>query len=257
MNYIIQGKTLTDIANAIREKTGKSELILAENMADEILSISNAVVEEGGIDENTLLMIHGDSLVDSSFNELPLNVTGVEITDEKTRYNKPVLKFDGLSYISVQDPMFVLDGDYTIDWWEFRMSGGTFIAVNAFPGGYAGLVYIGSSSVYGSSNGTGWDIISDLRITSFPQNIWVHQAIVKKDNTLTIYLNGSKVINGSTNGNMESGEGVVYIGSRDPNLGDIFTGYATEIRISNIARWTEDFTPPSAPYAKKGGSFND
>lgn len=255
MNYIIQGETLTDIANAIREKTGKSEPILAENMASEILSISGAVVEEGGIDENTLLMIHGDSLVDSSFNKLQLTVSGAEITDEQTKLKKPVIKFDGLSYISVQNPMFVLGGDYTIDWWEYRKNNGTMVAINAFPGGLAGLVYLGGSTFYGSINGVGWDALSSFAVPG-TKNFWTHYAIVKSGNELSVYFNGNKQASTTLSGDMISGDGLVYIGSRDYNLGDFFQGYMSEFRISNIARWTTDFEPPTTPYTQTGGALN-
>lgn len=41
MRYEIEGQILTDIADSIREKTGKSELIKAEDMAEEIDGIKN------------------------------------------------------------------------------------------------------------------------------------------------------------------------------------------------------------------------
>lgn len=43
-NYLIQGETLTNIANAIRTKTGKTDSIPTENMATEISGIS-AIIE--------------------------------------------------------------------------------------------------------------------------------------------------------------------------------------------------------------------
>lgn len=45
--YIIQGETLTNIANAIREKSGKTDLILVSSMADEISNISGG----GGVSD--------------------------------------------------------------------------------------------------------------------------------------------------------------------------------------------------------------
>lgn len=39
MNYLIGEETLTDIANAIRKRTGTSDLINSDNMADMINTI--------------------------------------------------------------------------------------------------------------------------------------------------------------------------------------------------------------------------
>lgn len=248
---------MADIEITVDGGTQKRLMTAGKYCDRDILVTATGEVAVPGIDQNTLLMIHGDSLVDSSFEGIQLEVTGVQITDEKTRFDKPVLKFDGTAYIKAQAPMFVLqDSDYTVDWWEYRQGGGTFVAINAFPPGYAGLVFIGSTNLYASSVGNGWDALNGLSIgVPAAQYLWMHQAIVKKGNTITIYINGSKVAESAITGGMYAGDGIVYIGSRDPDLGDIFTGYATEVRISNVARWDAEFTPPSAPYTEDKASL--
>jgi hypothetical protein len=46
--------------------------------------------------------------------------------------------------------------------------------------------------------------------------------------------------------------GLLRVGSRDPATGSplYFNGWIDEVRISKgIARWTSNFTPPTAPYS--------
>ena len=50
-NYLIQGETLTNIANAIRTKTGKTDSIATENMASEISGISSGLTINGIIEQ--------------------------------------------------------------------------------------------------------------------------------------------------------------------------------------------------------------
>lgn len=48
-NYLIQGETLTNIANAIRTKTGKTDSIATENMATEISGIADYPLYQGAV----------------------------------------------------------------------------------------------------------------------------------------------------------------------------------------------------------------
>jgi len=79
---------------------------------------------------------------------------------------------------------------------------------------------------------------------------WYHLAIVRNGNTVTAYLGGTA---DATTWD------VTGISFNDNNAGMHIAGYATagtyvldgmldEFRVSNIARWTSNFTPPSSPY---------
>ena len=72
---------------------------------------------------------------------------------------------------------------------------------------------------------------------------WCHLALTRQGSVLRLFLNGTLVgVNNSYTYDGTGNDGVrTYIGA-DTTLID-------ELRISNIARWTTDFTPPTAPYA--------
>ena len=66
-----------------------------------------------------------------------------------------------------------------------------------------------------------------------------------------MFLNGRKVGSVSNTQSYSMNGGKLTIGVQSYEMyGDqyAFTGYIDEYRISNIARWTEDFTPPTEPY---------
>ena len=54
-NYLIQGETLTNIANAIRTKTGKTDSIATENMATEISGLPIYPLYDGAYEEINFL----------------------------------------------------------------------------------------------------------------------------------------------------------------------------------------------------------
>jgi hypothetical protein len=84
-------------------------------------------------------------------------------------------------------------------------------------------------------------------VMSFSLNQWHHIAFVKKisDNTVTAYVDGV------SKGSLSSTDIPViattsYIG-RD-HSSNYLTGWLDEVRISNVARWTAAFTPPTSAY---------
>ena len=74
---------------------------------------------------------------------------------------------------------------------------------------------------------------------------WVHIAVTKNATTIKIYINGSLIA--ETSPTDLSGYFSAFSGTKS------FIGTSTtpidEFRVSNIVRWTSNFTPPTAPYA--------
>jgi len=83
------------------------------------------------------------------------------------------------------------------------------------------------------------------------QNTWVHCAVVRYNGTLTIYINGSSSgtpVSNSTN--FSSSQPFVigagrHITTATPTA--FMTGYVQDLRVSSYARYTSNFTVPSAP----------
>ena len=89
---------------------------------------------------------------------------------------------------------------------------------------------------------------------SFATNTWYHIAVSCNNGTITLYVNGSAVGSVNTNPQINSGQvsSYFYIGAADnyPFYGTLdwpFKGYISGLRISNIAVYTSNFTPPTSP----------
>ena len=86
---------------------------------------------------------------------------------------------------------------------------------------------------------------------------WYHVAVVRNGNNLTTYLNGTggtpKNVTGVTANNSSQAVSIGRLGSRAA----LYTnGWIDEFRFSKgIARWTVNFTPPTAPYGQSTGNF--
>ena len=92
-----------------------------------------------------------------------------------------------------------------------------------------------------STNGSNFDFNKTYNVT-ISRGVWHHLAVVKKNNIITVYLDGVAVISNlswSYSPNSSFSSSVV---------GRYSYCYIDEFRFSNIARWTENFTPPTQAY---------
>jgi hypothetical protein len=86
---------------------------------------------------------------------------------------------------------------------------------------------------------------------SLSNDTWYHIAIVRNGTTMLFFLNGvsktfTEAVAVGTN-NFGDNTGGVIIGAQGAKTYE-FLGWMDEIRWSNVARWTSNFTPPTDEY---------
>jgi hypothetical protein len=87
-----------------------------------------------------------------------------------------------------------------------------------------------------------------IESTSTPTGVWTHKAIVRSGNTFTIYSGGVSAGSGSLVGGLTL-TSPLSIGAKQTDGSFSLNGNLDEYRWSvGIARWTANFTPPTAPY---------
>ena len=213
------------------------------------------ILQEKSIeDKNTLLLLHGDSLIDNSIYNVPITNSGATVSTEQSKFGESSLYFNGSSGLLFSAKVCDFGtGDFTFDWWEFATStnaGARFctqfgVAYTGMSVGNAGKTI----NINENYNNPGWDLINGEQALTITQNVWVHYAFMRNGANIYLYRNGIKTYEKNI-GN------VVLIINPDINSaigenpsGDAsFIGYIDEFRISDIARWTENFTPPAEPY---------
>ena len=87
---------------------------------------------------------------------------------------------------------------------------------------------------------------------TLPTGEWVHIALVKNGDAWVIYQNGASVASGTHTGTYDFA-GTFRIGTYNTTTCPI-NGWIDEFRVSNIARWTAPFTPPTAEYSTDPGT---
>ncbi|MGD2279388.1 MAG: LamG domain-containing protein, partial [Candidatus Omnitrophota bacterium] len=137
-------------------------------------------------------------------------------------------------------------GNFTIEcWFKFidPALGGIFLTTDAGTGwsifGGAGLwtFYVENTKVF-------------ERTWSGGDTDWHHLAIVRNGTAVNLYIDGTSIITASSSANIDPEKALrIGKGLHSAYTGSYFDGWMDEIRISNMARWTSDFTPDSTSYS--------
>ena len=201
-------------------------------------------------DSNTLLLIHG-------------NESKSPFADDD---NSIVYSFDGTNdflTVPAHSDFNYGTNDFTVEAWiKTTDTGNLYLFYNGMAtstgSGLMGLAINNSTAnklnlrVYPTTSGIDESVTST---TSVNDGVWHHVAMVRDGNTMRLFVDGTEegtpnVINGSL------GDAVAaqQIGTLD-SLGFDYTGLIDEFRVSDTARWTSDFTPPTERYTSDSNTL--
>lgn len=136
-------------------------------------------------------------------------------------------------------------GDFTLEAWVYlsAMSGDYFVLSAAGSGGLFFGFRSGTNLGIGRA-GVAWDYDTPSGITT---GGWYHVAVCRSGTSVRLFVDGNQV--GTTQTLTHSynlGVTNLCIGSQGGSF--LFNGYMDDVRASNVARYTANFTPPAAPF---------
>jgi hypothetical protein len=162
-------------------------------------------------------------------------------------------------YLSVADSTdFTFTGDFTIDFWV-RIGGftgggevdrGMFGTGDITTAGTIGILQKGAfdDRVEVTINGVADALVSSTFLNT---GTFYHIAVVRSGSTITLYRDGASQGTYSFAGTLDATG--IRIGSIEPTGSfNSFDGWMEEVRVTNDAKWTAPFTPPTSPYAGAG-----
>lgn len=217
-------------------------------------------------DENTLLLCHfNNNFEDSSGKNVCTPGNRPVLTANQKKFGDTSVYFPGNSYIDINtiSNFDFSDSEFTIDFWLRPSAIGIWVDLigNWEHTGSDVSWVVGYDTDYKLSFGyTITGVLGDyITCTWTTQTLtldtWQHIAIVrdKTSEIFRIFKDGVEqtVDNASILNSVSIHTPTTYlfrIGARTNQLNYYYKGYIDELRISNIARWTDDFTPPTSPY---------
>lgn len=263
-------KLSTDIASAyakIQEKGGTIPTNKnTENLVDAIDSIPSGPIPP---DENTLLLLHLDSdYVDSStYNRTP-SATNPTLNYVDGKFSKALNGISNAQGIITYNSLYnIVENDFTIDFWFYPYQFASSSAGNGRPimGCYKRNAwevqwrvfvseYQGNMKKWGFGYADGTNTFQLSSTTELTQGLWYHLAVTYDNTTkkMVLFVNGTKNAEATLNFTMTSPTTATRqtfsVGNWFSNYAYQPNGYIDEVRISDIVRYTENFTPPIEPY---------
>lgn len=213
------------------------------------------------VDSNTVSLLHFDCayhVSDENSGNVWTSSGLFSSSADVSMFNRSIL-FDGGNYLSLQTGNLssIVDGDFTVDWWEYRTSttnAPTVFSIGGAAGANVGLAVSfggGNTVCYATDNSSSWTILNGFNLGSVDLNKWNHFALVRSGNVYYGFKNGvvTSSLTSSLKMSMPSTPSVM-IGNWTYSTVRKFSGYLDELRVSKAARWTSSFTPPNLPYSK-------
>jgi hypothetical protein len=135
--------------------------------------------------------------------------------------------------------------DFTIEFWAYETTRAAYPTLFSYDNAASGTsptsFFISSTgNVLMTDGGSGWSLSLTWSLPSL--NAWHHYALVRNNNTFTLFIDGTSVATGTSTYSLPQPYGSMQIGSGQagPNL----DGYITNYRIVNgTAVYTSNFTP--------------
>jgi hypothetical protein len=175
-------------------------------------------------------------------------VGNAQISTTQSKWGGSSISFDGTGdwlLIPDQPQQRIGTGNFTIEMWVYRNSSGTYGLAGKGTGSTGWLVSLNSSNqvvfTYGSSTITSTGTVS--------ATTWRHIAVVREGtstNQTKIYINGTNDGTGTVSTNFNQTNSM-YIGA-DRTGGSAANAYVQDVRITNYARYTANFTAPAAAF---------
>lgn len=194
----------------------------------------------------SLLLLHAEDFTDSSINNLTINNNNVSIVDGgkfgKCFYN------DNTNYVETTLPN-ALGSNFTIDFW---------IKLNAYPtisekfavpfsiGEYNDGVYFQLETSTTSKTLYVWlgNKNNSIDAEKIPLNTWTHLAVTFDGKKYVFYLNGERQFELENTVHTSQVNLNLFRSGGSVTLGRHFKGYIDEVKIVEVVRWTDNFTPP-------------
>lgn len=213
---------------------------------------------------NVSLLLHGNgtngstTITDSSPSPKTVTAFGnAQISTAQSKFGGASIAFDGTGdWLQVPDSNDFTFGseNFTIEAWIYNNTTGQFrhiVGQGNSLGTVAAFYFFKSntnklSGLIGSSGGS--TVVTSS--ADLPLNAWTHVAFVRNGGTLTLYINGAADGATSVTGIVLNDlSNQVRVGAAGEFTSDTWNGYIDDLRITKgIARYTANFTPPTAPF---------
>jgi len=134
---------------------------------------------------------------------------------------------------------------FTFEFWVYltsnHHSGGGILSTRGDTPSYTNIVVKRNFTLIGDAYLNNWSVIG----AALPLNQWVHVALVLDGTNIKEYIDGVQAGPSSAHPSWPVGDKFLNVGY---DFDGVMDGYINDLRISDTAVYTTDFTPPTSPF---------
>lgn len=199
---------------------------------------------------NTQLLLNytNAGIYDAASKNVAETVGDAQISTAQSKWGGGSMAFDGTGdwlLIPHQPTQLFGVSPFTIELWVYRNASGTYGLVGKGTGTTGWLVSLNSSNQVVFTHGS-TTLTSSSTVAA---TTWTFITIVREGtgtNQTKIYIDGTSAATGTVTTDFVQTNSV-YVGA-DRTGGSAFNGYIDDLRITKFARYTANFTPPTAAF---------
>ena len=210
-----------------------------------------------------LLNFANGGIIDYATGNVFETVGSAQVSTTTRKYGTGAVSLNGTSYLSAPySPTQVLgSGSFTVEAWVYPTSlTGTYKAILvsslsnvSTAADLQYFLYLDASGYPTFKAYVGTTAYTVSQSTALSLNTWTHIAAVRNGANLTLYVNGTSVSTISTLGTLALNGSSTALGLKcggyvESSVTYYFTGFIDDLRISRYARYTANFTPPTAAF---------
>jgi hypothetical protein len=187
-------------------------------------------------------------------------IGNAQVSTAQSKFGGASALFDGTGdYLRVEPKIEVASSNFTMEAWIRTSDNAQRIILAKFSAAYsAGFDWTFFQSSTGKLIFQWWDggFKAVTGATTLSLNTWIHVAAVRNGSTLTLYVNGVADATGTAT-DIRTGTAEVWVGAYSEGSGVLssWNGNLDEIRISNSARYTANFTAPTQPFVNDANTL--
>ncbi len=208
---------------------------------------------------NVTTLLSGDgsdtstTITDSAQTPLTWTAFGnAKLSTSTKKFGTASISFDGTnSYIApTSSASFALPGNFTIEFWLFLNVNNVFQTIYdnrpGSQGDYA-LIFLSSDGLIGYQTRSALDTLGGTTVVA--ASTWTHVAVCRSGSETKLFINGTQ--SGSTLSNSTSIlAGSLVIGKSGLTGNSLYlNGFLDDFRVTKFARYTSNFTAPTAAFA--------
>ena len=240
--------TFTVLATDAQLQDSPRTFTVTITVSDAYFKLTTLLLSGSAIPVNTVIK-------DSSTNNFNLTVSGDARASNFTPYGGAwSVYFDGTGdYLSFADSAAfdLAINNFTIECWVYTTSFNSQYncLLSQWDTSLGYYFYLTSSTIRFGYQISGSNLFTEASGLTNSTNTWIHLAVVRNSNSLTIYKNGTSVGSGSITGTINNSSNQLWIsglgtGSGALNNTTTHFGYISNIRLVNgTALYTANFTP--------------